>query len=165
MSNLYLPIYNRKFKNNSIFNMRYDKESLNKFLENIKLLYNDKYICKDSKNTLVEYSVNPLLYTILMDIINYDIVDLRFLGVYMQANFNERFSNNYTENDKVNILCQLKNIDSFSNHIQFANKEKISDFVYEMELQQVANSLTINEKSMLKSSFNSIMLQFLDYLI
>lgn len=134
MANLYLPIYNKQFKNNNIYNMQYDKEALNKFLDDIKFLYQDKHISKNSENDLIEYSINPFLYTILMDMTCSDVVDLRSLGVYMWVNFNERIG----------------------------NKDEISDLVYDFELQQVANSLTINEKSMLKSNFNNTMLQFFE---
>ncbi len=80
----------------------------------------------------------------------------------MDVNFKEEMVNNYTENDKNNILLQLKNIEPFSKDIQFANIDTISNFIYGMELQQVANNLTINEKGMMISDFSNIILRFFD---
>ncbi len=80
MANFYMPVYNKKLNCNDIYNMEYDKDYLNKFLDNIRFTYQDKHIHNNSGNDLVEYSVNPLLYTILMDMMHYNVLNLCIYG-------------------------------------------------------------------------------------
>lgn len=163
MENLYLPILNDNFQNNNlkVYAIKYNKDVIARFLEYIKVLYQDKYISICS-NDLVERNVNPLIYTILMDMMSSNILDLRFFEVYMCVNFKEKNDNNYTENDKINILSQLQNNESISKDIKFSMKEEISNLIYKIELQQVSKNLTFNEKRMTIKEFEDLIYQFFD---
>ncbi len=164
MSSLYLPISSDNFKNNKpkIYDMKYNKDVLNEFLDYVKVSYQDKYIYGDLTNNLKEYNKNPLLYTVLFDMIQSEVLDLRFLGVYMGVNFKEKMPNNYTENDKDSILLQLKNDETIFKDINLTNKEEISNIIYEIELYQISKNLTIGEKAMSINDFENLVFQFFD---
>lgn len=161
MSNFYLPIYNDKVRNNiKIYNMEYNRETINEFLEYVRISYQDKYLCSDLSNDLMGRNVDPLLYTILVDMVNSEVLDLRFLEVYLCVNFRNNFSNNYTENDKFNLLLQLKNNEVISKDIDFSINEEICNLIYKIELQQVSKNLTISEKNMTIKEFENLVFQF-----
>lgn len=164
MENLYLPVANGDFKNNKIriYDMKYNKDVIEEFLEYVRISYQDKYIHCYSSNDFTECNVNPLLYTILIDMVNSEVLDLRFLEVYMCVNFRKKFPNNYTENDKLNILLQLKNDESIFKDIHISSKEEISNIIYKLELQQISKNLTISEKSMTIKEFENLIFQFFD---
>lgn len=163
MENLYLPILNDDYKNNNlkVYSIKYNKDVILRFLEYIRVLYQDKYISICSNN-LVERTVNPLLYTLLLDMTASNVLDLRFFEVYMCVNFKETFGNNYTEIDKINILSQLQNSESISKDIKFSMKEEISNLIYKIELQQVSKNLTFNEKRMTIKDFEDLIYRFFD---
>lgn len=179
MSNFYLPIYNRDSKSNiSIYSLEYNSDTLKEFLEYIRVSYQDKHLVPNKFNSksfyintkyfdttnceINEYKINPAIYNIFLDIIKDKFLKLRPLGLYMQANFNQSIPNNYTENEKMSILLQLKKAENISKDIHVSDRDRISNDVYLMELQDLINGLTITEKDMLIKDFENIVAQFFD---
>ena len=164
MNNVYLPVYDKDSRKNNvtIYNMEYNKETLNEFLEYVRNCYQDKCMHYNSENELIEYKIDPLLYVILSNIANSEVLDLRPIEMYMFANFKKKMINNYTENDKINICQQLNHDRSILEDIRFASKEEISNDIYRMRIRQEFKNLTISEKSMLISEFKNIVTNFFD---
>ncbi len=167
MSNFYLPVYDKKTRNNiKIYNMEYNSKTLMEFLEYIRALYQDRHLAHEDFNInsgeLYEYKVNPIIYSIFGDVIKDKFLKLRSLGLYLCVNFNQKIPSNYTENEKNSILLQLKKDKTIDKDIHVSAKDKISNEIYIIEQAHLKRHLTISEKDMLISEFENLVVQFFD---
>ncbi len=167
MSNFYLPVYDKKTRNNiKIYNMEYNNETLTEFLEYVRTRYQDRHLAYEDFNInsgeLYEYNVNPIIYSIFCDVIRDQFLKLRSLGLYLCVNFNQKIPSNYTENEKNSILLQLKKDKTIDKEIHVSAKDEISNEIYIIEQANLKGNLTISEKDMLISEFEGLVVQFFD---
>lgn len=180
MSNFYLPIYKKdSIKNSvSIYNMEYNSQVLNEFLEYVRNYYQEKHLTSEGFNTKAfpinpkyfditncdayEYKINPMIYNTFCDITKDAYLNLRPLGLYMKVNFGQKMPNNYTSDEKNNILLQLKKDENFAKNIHMSARDKISNEIYMIEQINLKRQLTVLEKNMLISEFERLVVQFFD---
>lgn len=180
MSNFYLPVYDKDSRKNNIkiYNMEYNRETLNEFLEYVRVCYQDKHLTTEVFNSKgfpvnhkyfditssdpYEYKVNPVIYSIFCDLIKAEFLKLRPLGLYMRVNFDQKIPNNYTENEKDSILLQLKKDKNIAKDVHVADKDKISNNIYMVEQVRLKRDLTISEKDMLIREFEDLVVKFFD---
>ena len=162
MAIIYLPVKEINKANNinleKKYILKYELQNVINFLEQIKSLYQDKYFSEEYSY----YKIDPQIYNILNNMLNYNYLDLREIYLYYKINFTGRLNNLYTYYEKNSMLSNLNNDDSILESVHLSDLEKISNELYFLKLQDMFRNLTINEKNMKEQEFKEIINNFFD---